>query len=182
MKNRVGIVLAGLLAVACSQSGLVRKDTASTHYLPPVGTLIELHKPIEVAAGRTRVFLQRGAVSAGIDQYAPSCNFEVRKLSEQPQVISPEDFLVVKVQRVTEEVVRLAQPVQVAALGLAGLDADSGLPMITRGVHLWIGSDTQPDVMRLTCRGGFDDPWRAELPSIDEMRTALGDYASLTLP
>jgi hypothetical protein len=54
--------------------------------------------------------------------------------------------------------------------------------MVTRGVHLWFGSDIQPDVMRMTCRGGFDDPWRAELPSIDEMRAALGAYAGLTLP
>jgi hypothetical protein len=54
--------------------------------------------------------------------------------------------------------------------------------MITRGVHLWFGSDTQPDVMRLTCRGGFDDPWRAQPPSIDEMRVVLGDYARIELP
>lgn len=182
MKQLYAMVLVSLLLAGCGQSGLVRKDTASPLYLPPVGTRIELQNPLTVAPGRTRVFLQRGKTRQGVDQYLPNCNFEIRKLSEQPQVISPETFLVVKVQRVTEEVVQLTRPVVVAGIGLAGMDADSGQPMIVRGVHLWIGSDTQPDVMRMTCRGAFDDAWRAQLPSIDEMREALGDYASLILP
>jgi hypothetical protein len=89
---------------------------------------------------------------------------------------------VVKVQRVTEEVVELDRPIRVAGIGLAGMASDAGQSMIVRGVHLWFGSDIQPDVMRLTCRGGFDEAWRADLPSIDEMRIALGDYARIVLP
>jgi hypothetical protein len=49
-------------------------------------------------------------------------------------------------------------------------------------VHLWFGSDLPPDVMRLTCRGAFDEPWDVESPSINEMRTSLGDYARIVLP
>ncbi len=178
MKRLFIISLASLLVAACSQTEWVRQDTSSTLYLPPTGTLVELKRPLTVPPGRARVFLQGGEVSQGIDQYAPNCNFEIRQLSEQPQVISPETFLVVRVQRVTEQVVQSTEPIRVAGIGFAGLDADSGQSMLVRGVHLWFGSDTQPDVMRLTCRGGFDEPWRADLPSIDEMREALRGYAS----
>jgi hypothetical protein len=181
MKVLFVILLASLLMAACSQSGWVKQDTASRYYLPPIGTLVELQRPLTVPPGRARVFLQGGQVTQGFDQYQPNCNFEIRTLSEQPQVISPEKFLVVKVQRVTEEVVQTAEPIQVAWLGLVGRDT-GGYTMIVRGVHLWLGSDTQPDVMRLTCRGGFDDPWRVDPPSIDEMRAALGDYAHISLP
>jgi hypothetical protein len=181
MKQTLILILACLLLAACSQSGWIRQDTASTFYLPPIGTLVELKQPLTVRPGRARVFLQGGKVSQGIDQYAPNCNFEIRTLSEQSQVIEPETFLVVRVQRLTEEVVQLTRPIRVASRG-GGIGGDGGHSMVTRGVHLWFGSDIQPDVMRMTCRGGFDDPWRAELPSIDEMRAALGAYAGLTLP
>ena len=184
MKTFALLMLTGLLLTACSQSGLVKQDTASTLYLPPVGSTIELKKPLSVPGGRTRIFIQGGKVSSlgGVDQYRPNCNFEVRTLADQPREIKPEDFPVVRVQRVTEEVVQLELPRRVAGLGLAGMDSDSSLPMVVRGVHLWIGSDTQPDVMRMTCRGAFADAWAAEMPSIDQMNRALGDYASLQLP
>ncbi|MGD8587573.1 MAG: hypothetical protein PVG22_01950 [Chromatiales bacterium] len=182
MKRNVISILTCLWLTACSQSGWVRQDTASTLYLPPVGTLVELKQPLTVRPGRARVFLQGGRFGQAINQFEPNCNFVIRTLSEQPQVIKPDTFLVVRVQRVTEEVVQLTRPIRVAGLGALALDSSGGYSMVTRGVHLWFGSDTQPEVMRMTCRGGFDDPWRAKLPSIDQIRAVLGAYASLTLP
>jgi hypothetical protein len=183
MQKRIFVLLSSLLLAACSQSGLIKQDTASTLYLPPVGTLIELKKPMIVPPGQARIFLQRGESLSkqAINRYYPSCNFEIRTLSEQPQQINPETFLVTAVQRVTEQVVH-ASPVLLASRGFAGMDRDGGLPMLVRGLHLKFSSDTQPDLMRLTCRGGFDDAWKAELPSIDQMREALGEYADLRLP
>ena len=182
MQTLFTIILASLLTAACTQNQWVKPDTASYYYLPPVGTLVELKRPLTIPPGRARVFLQGDRVGQGYDQYEPNCNFEIRTLSEQPQVISPESFLVTKLQRVTEEVVLLDEPMRVAGIELAGLYGDMGSTMITRGVHLWFGSDTQPDVMRLTCRGGFDEPWRAQPPSIDEMRMAVAAYARIILP
>ena len=169
-----------LFLLGCAQSGLTPRDPASPYYAPPAGSKIELKRPITVPAGATRVFLQRGELVQGMhfDRYLPSCNFEVRELSEQPQTIEPETFLVVRVQREEAEVVtRPGPPVQVASNS-----DDGGLPMVTESIHLWLGSSQQPGLMRLTCRGAFDDVWRAYPPSIDEIRTALGDYAGIVLP
>ncbi len=182
MKTFAFVLLAGLWVAGCSHSELAQRNRSSHLYPPLVGTTIELLKPLEVPPGHTRVFLQRGDVVSkqAFDRYVPNCNFEIRTLSEQVRKITPEPFLVTRVQRVTVEVVQLAMPIMVAGLNL--VVADASQPMVARGLHLWIGSDLQPDVMRLTCRGAFDDPWEAELPSIKQMREALGSYATVELP
>jgi hypothetical protein len=54
--------------------------------------------------------------------------------------------------------------------------------MVTHSVHMWIGSDLQPNLMRLTCRGAFDDLPKADPPSIAEMQAALGNIAEIILP
>ena len=181
MKPSITLLLSALL-VGCSQNSLLKSPAAAHWRLPPVGTSVELHKPLSVPAGYTRVFLQRGEVVAKqrFDRYVPSCSFEVRTLSETVRDISPESFLVTRVQRESAEVVQQVYPLMQASLDLAG--RDDGLPMIVLSVHLWISSDQQPDVMRLTCRGAFDDPPQAEPPSIEQMQEALGSYASLKLP
>ena len=53
--------------------------------------------------------------------------------------------------------------------------------MIYEGYHLWLESSSQPNVMRLTCRGVIDIPWQARRPSIAEIRAALGEIATLSL-
>jgi hypothetical protein len=47
------------------------------------------------------------------------------------------------------------------------------------GYHFWLHSDNQPDVLRMTCRGVFAEPWEAEYPTLEEIAVALGDYAEL---
>jgi hypothetical protein len=53
--------------------------------------------------------------------------------------------------------------------------------MIYEGYHLWLDSPSQPNVMRLTCRGVIDEPWKARRPSIAEIRASLGTLATLKL-
>ena len=170
------------LLSGCGQATLVKRGTDNPLYPPPVGTVVQLHKALTVPGGHTRVFMQRGEVVSkqGFDRYVPSCNFEINTLSDQPREILPESFIVVRVQDETSEVVLNPQSRMLASLALA--DGDFSPPMIVRSLHLWVASDQQPDVRRLTCRGAFDDMPEAYPPSINEMRAALGDYASLELP
>ncbi|MDJ0807337.1 MAG: hypothetical protein QNJ78_10935 [Gammaproteobacteria bacterium] len=182
MKLVVAVLMAGLLG-GCTLSGPQLRADDDYRVMPPPGTRIELHRPLSVPGGHTRVFLQRGEVVSkqGFDRYRPSCNFEIRTLAEQPRQILPEDFLVSRAQRETAEVVfHRAAPLMLAGLNFVGMD--DGLPMVVHSVHLWISSDRQPDVMRLTCRGAFGDPPNADPPSIAQMKQALGSYASLKSP
>lgn len=143
------------------------------------GYRLILHQEVVVPPERTRIFIQNGRiVGTGFDSYQVSCNLEVRKLLEQAQRIEPDTFVVNRIQQFFEEVAAW-KPVRVASVGLAGADVDGGPSMIFRGWHLWLHSPTQPDVIRLTCRGAFAEPWEAYLPTFDEVQATLGSVATL---
>ena len=61
-----------------------------------------------------------------------------------------------------------------------GLD-DQGTPMVSQGYHFWLDSEQQPEVLRLSCRGAFDDMWETQPPSIEEIQQTMGDLAELQL-
>ncbi len=145
------------------------------------GYRLVLHRPVTVPPERARVFIQEGRVTGtGFDSYRVSCNLEVRRLSERPQVIEPDTFVVNRVQAFFEEVARNRwSPRRLAGLGLAGGEVDSGLSDIFRGWHFWLHSPRQPDVIRLTCRGVFAAPWEAVPPTLEEIAEALGAVATL---
>ncbi|MCU7853099.1 MAG: hypothetical protein KZQ80_12905 [Candidatus Thiodiazotropha sp. (ex Monitilora ramsayi)] len=166
---------------ACSQRYVVSDDPDYPYNLPPVGSTIVLKKPVSVPAGEVRVFLQGGALKkkSEFDRYKISCSFELRKLDEIPRDIEPDSFIVTEVQRTMEQVVKQREFEQ--GFVKVGFDI-GGKPMVTRGYHLWLGSDKQPDVMRMTCRGSFDDLNRADPPSLEEVRFSLGEYAELVMP
>ncbi len=174
------VMFAALLLAACSQQYLVNDDADYAYNLPPVGSTLVLKKPITIPAGEVRVFLQHGEVfrKSDFDRYEPSCSLELRKLADVAREIEPDSFLVTKVQRLMQQVVQREPP----RAGLMKVDMDSGgKPMVVHGYHLWLGSDKQPGVMRMTCRGYFDDINRADPPSLNDVAKSLGDYAELSL-
>ncbi len=54
--------------------------------------------------------------------------------------------------------------------------------MIMRTVRMKLESDEQPGMYMMTCRGALDGPPDALEISINEMRVALGDKATIVLP
>jgi hypothetical protein len=179
--KRLLLMLLPLLLSACAQQAMVNDDPDYAYNLPPVGSTLVLKKPVTVPAGQVRVFLQRGEVfsKADFDRYEPSCSLELRKLADVPRTIEPEQFIITKVQRLMQQVVENQQPHN--GLMKAAFDDSGGNPMVVHGYHLWLGSDTQPDVMRMTCRGYFDDINRAEPPSLNDVKKSLGEMAELLL-
>jgi hypothetical protein len=173
-------MLLGLFLTACAQHYLVSDDLDYAYNLPPLGSTLVVKQTITIPAGEVRVFLQHGEVfsKSDFDRYEPSCSLELRKLADQPREIHPDSFIVSKVQRLMQEVVWNDQ----LQAGPVKVDWDpGGKPMVVHGYHLWLGSDKQPDVMRMTCRGFFDDITRAEPPSLNDVTKSLGDLAELIL-
>jgi hypothetical protein len=173
---------AAVLLGACTAN--IPRDPASPYFQVPVGSTLQLRQKIEIPPGRTRVFLQNGAVGSGFDHYTPNCNVEVHDLVQDAvQYIEPGDYRVRRVQQTMEEVVR-SRPTLVAALGrsplLAGNEDSGGTTMIYQGYHLWL-EDPADNFTRLSCRGAHANPWDARPPSIDEIRQALGEVATLLL-
>ncbi|MCU7845682.1 MAG: hypothetical protein KZQ93_17770 [Candidatus Thiodiazotropha sp. (ex Monitilora ramsayi)] len=178
--KRLSMVILILVLTACSQQYLARDDPAYPYNLPPVGSTIVLKQTVTVPAGETRIFLQDGVLKrkSDFDRYKANCSLELRKLEERAREIEPDSFMITEVQRVMEQVVQKEVPD--TGFMRVGFD-NSGKPMVVRGYHLWLGSEKQPGVMRMTCRGAFDDINRADPPSLEEVRQALGELAELSL-
>ena len=159
MRNCLGLVAIALGIAGCGQMIVIDPDPNSRHYMPPVGTVVRVNENLMVPPGWARVFLQRGeAVSySHMDLYHPSCNFELYTVDERPHFAS------------------------------RWLAADSGMhsggpSMIMRTVRMKLESKDQPGMYMMTCRGGLDNPPDAREISINEMRMALGDKATILLP
>ncbi len=163
-----------VLLTGCAGSGAYYAPASS---LVGAGTLVRLNQDLEIPAERTRVFFQRGKVlpDGGFDQYYPSCDLEVRTLSPEPQRVVKDRFMVTRIEYGQEAVARL-EDVRVAAIGIgvgSALWWDRG-ESIFRYLRIWLYSERQPDVMRLTCRGAWEDYFRANPPNDVEIRIALG--------
>lgn len=177
--RRILILATPLLLAACAQSAI--RDPASPFYRVPVGSHITLHQPLEIRPGHARVFIQRGEVTpfSDLDQYWPSCVFEVRELKQEPQQIAPDQFTVRRVQQGQSPIVGQL-PLQVAGLNLLALRAfDGGQPLVARYYDIWLSSDQQPNVMRLRCFDSMDDQSQANLPRYAEIETTLGSIATI---
>jgi hypothetical protein len=185
MKSGFWLSAIGLILAGCGKLITIEPDPDNRFYTLPVGTLVKVNEELTVPAGWARVFLQRGeTVSYGdVDRYHPSCDFELHTVDETPQSIKPGSFTVIDVRPRTEEVVRY-RPVQYASRWLLayGGGGSGGQYMIMHTVRMTLESEEQPGMYMLTCRGALDDPPSALEVSINEMRVALGDKASIVLP
>ncbi len=182
MKSAVPLsAIAGVLIAGC-QLFEIEKSPASPYFLPPKGTQVRINEDIQVPAGWARVFIQRGeVVSYGtLDLYYPSCNLEVWDVKQEPQLIRPGLFTIMRIRRRDEEVVQ-RKPAIHASLTVIADVRGSDVAMVTRAVRMWLHSDEQRNVFRLTCRGALDDPPDARFISINEMQTALGDKVTLVI-
>ncbi|OOG24213.1 hypothetical protein B1C78_09235 [Thioalkalivibrio denitrificans] len=179
MARIAGVALIVLALTACAP--VTVKDEQSPYSRIATGSTITLQQPIDIPRHAARVFIQDGRVvsKTRMNIYYPHCNFEVRTLSDGTARIEPDAFLVTGFRLGYVTVVRRAAPLQVASTFLMLADEDDGgPPPISRFVHYQLGSERQPDVMRLTCHGGFADEWEARYPSVAEIRQVLDGIAS----
>lgn len=181
MPKLTALVALPLLLAACQQ--LPVQDEGSSRIR--VGSHLTLHQSLMVTAGHARVFMQNGQVVAKtkLDLYQPHCNFEVRSVSSGASIIEPDDFVVTAVMEDETEVVQGPPAQQYAAVGkMVAMGGDATLVMVTRFIRHNLESGHQPEVMRLTCHGGFAEPWQAAYPGIDEIRQSLGALVTLQMP
>lgn len=175
------LVLAAALTLA-SCAGPVA-DESSPYSRMPVGTTLVLQQDLAVPAGHARIFLQHGKVveKRRLDVYYPHCNFEQRAVSDGTAVIKADRFRVTAVGMGEDYVVQRDRDALIHA-GWSMAGEFGGVSMVNRYVDHTLGSPSQPQVMRLTCHGGFAFPGEAETPSLTDIRTALGVVAAIELP
>jgi hypothetical protein len=175
------------LLAACGQ--LLIRNEATREYVPLGNASLELHRDVVVPPERGRVFFQEGVVQPGINEFRPHCELTIRKLADRPQTILADHFTVERVSAETVHVVTSGEVVVAvnAAFRLTGGDGGDGggdgdgegrqMKIYT----LYLHSDRQPEVLSLVCGGAFDLPALATRPTLQDIETALGGYATLEL-
>lgn len=137
------------------------------------GEYFVLKQPINIPAERVRHYIQFGQLSGGgFNSYEQHCRIELYSLSQEATTIKPQRFLIERVAT-DEEMIALADQtihfadnsagsafmsVQNDATPLSNLAfGDNQRPETMDLVHLYLTSDSQPNVYRLTCAGSLSN-------------------------
>lgn len=182
----IGALSAALLVAACGP--LLIRNEATRNYVPLHNARLELHRDVVVPPERARVFFQQGMVQSGVNEYQPHCELTVRSLVDRPQTIHADRFTV---ERVSADIVHVVSAGDVVVsvnvdfqLTSGDGGGDSGGDGEGRQMKiytLYLHSDRQPEVLSLVCGGAFNLPALASRPSLQDIETALGNYATLEL-
>lgn len=175
--SKVWLVCVLAALTACQSSGS-RKGFYSSPLQP--GDQVEVRRDITVPAGKARVYLQQGQLTSygGVNQYAPFCYFLLRDPLPDAQVIKPGVFEVDSVW-LDQTSVSLELPVHVAGvgIGIGGVIGGDRMP-IAYQFHIRLKSTEQANAT-LVCSGAFEEPVTAAPIRLNELREALGDYATV---
>ena len=183
------ILIALLVSSSCSQWQVT--DPSSPYFMPLPGSKIIVHQRLEVPPGSTRVFFQYGKLipHRSIFQYDINCELEISKLADTVRYIEPGTYTVIRTRRQEESVIQnqpLDQPIQLASLNILGVMASigdsGGSSMQFEIIRLRLKGEENSLLRELACRGPLADPANMEMPTIAEMRQALGDYVSIQTP
>lgn len=165
--------IAKLAVAACLAPALLGVSACQTltgsGYAPERIARVEIVRPVTIPANRARATFQGGHPVSGAYPYDPYCELEVSTVSEQPQRVEKDVFVVTR-------------------SGTAVLsDADARLPIagpfvnVTCGdlifyeVEHWLASDLQPGVRKIRCLQGFNACWGGAVrPGRDVIAAALG--------
>ena len=175
---RLYTALSLCVVALCGCGPLVIRDASTGAQVPIQRGSFELYKAVEVPSGRTRIYFQGGRQVRGVNEFQPHCQLEVNSLLEQTRSLEADVFAVTGVATRSDQVVMGRPAVQVAVLGgfgLWGAGESRRMYVYVFGLH----SDRQPDVRSLNCGGAFDAPMLAELPTLQEIQEALGEFGTL---
>lgn len=145
------------------------------------GTFV-LHRDVVIAPGYAHIVFQEGAAAHGANEFLPRCELAVRRIMETPQTIPAGSFRIGAVRGLQRYVDHPSGRILLAAasdtIRLAGDDSNEWY-MYTYWMQLL--SDERTETPALVCGGAYNYPFYTRHPTLQEMREALGDYATLTL-
>jgi len=157
-----------LLITACQSLPPVN----STDTQAPAITMVTLKQAFPIRPDRSNEYIQGGEIRPyeSISEYYPHCKLELREIADTERVVQPETFTVTRVYR-QEDFVGFRKMI------LAG-DGSSGLIMSI--TYLFLQSEKQPGIFRLSCMR-LDESFYARHVTVDDMRDTLGDMMTLSI-
>jgi len=173
------MLVAVFLVLGACQSAPTNIDENSTLYPPPPGSRFTLKQALTIPANSAHVDLQGGqAVSLSkLNQYRPYCRLDVQEVRETSQSVQPDEFLAKRVYRQTNDVVAQRS----GLVRVRRVSNDGGPTFMIYRTVFELQSERQPQVRRLTCEH-WDRPALGDHLSLRQIRTALGEFFSVSLP
>ena len=169
-----------LFLTACQSDALRRPEALLFEQL--AGGQFTLHRDITIAPGRVRVIFQEGTASQGASEYKPRCELEVSLILDTPQTIPAGSYRIGKVRGMQRFVNRPTDRIMLAAVGdPVQLADDTSNEWYMYTYRMQLLDEHQADTLTLICGGAYNFAFYARYPTLQEMRTALGNYATLTL-
>jgi hypothetical protein len=166
---------------------LTIRDTEKQEFVPMERGVLELHREVVIPAQRTRVFFQDGRLSYGINEFYPHCELRVRDISEQTQTVHADRFSIERVFGSVDEIassdgIQLAGSVGATLVLGGGANGNgNGEMRLMYTYFMALHSDQQPHVTYFVCGGAFEEPALADYPTLQDIRAAVGEYATLIL-
>jgi hypothetical protein len=139
---------------------------------------IEILQPLRVPPNSARVYFQNGKMltNTAIDLYEVNCEVEINTVSEQSQGIAPGLFRITSIRQEESPIV-MFRSMMTASLRTVW-DNDSPVD-IKRYYYFHLVAqdpDSSSQVRGVICRGVQEQPYLAELPTLQEMKLASGEY------
>lgn len=183
MTRTLAIALLALALTAC-QPRPPKPAADNPYFRIPAGTRLVLNRAVEIPPHQAAVFFQYGkrvSPNFGIDKYQPSCKFEMWNITDTARTIQPDSFSVIHVVLNQQYVDNTRPGLRYAALTVADRDDGGGPFASIENTVLYLHSQRQPHVYRLTC-SEWDDFNQALPLTVNQIRDALGKVFTLNLP
>lgn len=172
------IVASFLTLVSCGQMK-IQTSNASSFIDFAASPWIEINNELVIQPLHTRAYLQYGELIHPdvLNLYETNCEIEVKQVLEVNQIINPGRYEIAHIIIDESSVVFLPHQAIQYAMGGGG----TGSYDTKAFWQFTLQSDENPDVLFMLCRGVQEDVAEAELPTIEEIKQAVGDNITIHL-
>ncbi len=138
----------------------------------PLNSRLVLKQELEIPSGQVAVFLQDGKIvtAAAVRVRQPNCKFEIRTIEDRVRKVMPDEFRIIRYFLDRNFV--SSGKIMVASVGMVISSAASATAEVYT-TEMFLHSDMQPDVLRLSCEH-WEDPADGEYLTLDQIKQALG--------
>jgi len=180
---RVAILGAALFVAGC-QTVSYQGNENSPFYVVPAGSHLVLEREITIPGDHASVYIQGGQQSSywDVNPFYPYCKFEVRTPKDIPQKVEPDDIAVTRAFQETPSIVRNGpqRPDGRARLVRVSSVDSEGMAATVFATTMWLHSDRQPEIFRMTCAQWGYYPLDGHL-SIAQIRKTLTGIFTLKI-
>ena len=138
----------------------------------PLNSRLVLKQELEIPSGQVAVYIQDGKIvtAKGVRVRRPNCKFEIRTIEDRVRKVMPDEFRIIRYFLDRNFVSSGA--VMLASVGMVFADS-GGATAEVYTTEMFLHSENQPDVLRLSCEH-WEDPADGTYLTLDEIKQALG--------